>query len=134
MAIDYGTKKCGLAATDPLRIIATGLETVATHQLLDFLAAYLEKEEVDRIVIGEPRHKDGQPTHLQEQIVGLERKLRKRYPAIELVRQDEFYTSKRARQIMLESGLGRKKRREKERVDKLAAVLILEDYMTENIW
>lgn len=134
MAIDYGTKKCGLAATDPLRIIATGLETVATHQLLDFLAAYLKKEEVDSIVIGEPRHKDGQPTHLHEQIVGLERKLRKRYPAIELVRQDEFYTSKRARQIMLESGLSRKKRREKERVDKLAAVLILEDYMTENIW
>ena len=134
MAIDYGTKKCGLATTDPLRIIVTGLDTIPTHRLLDFLNTYLEQEVVDRIVIGEPRHKDGRPTHLHEQIVGLERKLRKRYPAIDLVRQDEFYTSKRARQIMLDSGLGRKKRREKERVDKLAAVLILEDYMNENVW
>ncbi|MEM6878795.1 MAG: Holliday junction resolvase RuvX [Bacteroidota bacterium] len=129
LAIDYGSKKCGLAATDPLRIVVTALQTVRTDDLLDWLSMYLAGEQVDIIVIGEPVHKDGQPTFLHEQIVGLERKIRKRYPAIELARQDEFYTSMRAKQSIIDSGHGRKKRRDKEMVDRVAAAIILEDFL-----
>lgn len=123
-----------MAATDPLRIVVTPLDTVPTKDLLDWLAEYMTNEGVDTIVIGEPVHKDGSPTFLVEQIVGLERKINKLYPNIELVRQDEFYTSKRARQSIIDSGHGRKKRKDKARVDRVAAAIILEDYLSENIW
>lgn len=123
-----------MAATDPLRIVVTPLETVPTRTLMDWLADYIAAEDVDTIVIGEPVHKDGNPTFLVEQIVGLERKIKKLYPDIELVRQDEFYTSKRARKSILDSGYGRKKRKDKARVDRVAAAIILEDYLSENIW
>lgn len=129
LAIDYGTKKCGIAASDPLRLIATGLETVPTWRLFDWLKNYLAEEEVGDLVVGESLHKDGTPNAVHEQVVGFERKFAKLYPDIQLHRQDEFLTSKRAMQALIESGVPKMKRREKERVDRMAAAIILQDFM-----
>ncbi len=133
MAIDYGSKKCGLAVSDPLRLFPVALDTVATEQLFDFLEAYFKAEAVDTLVIGESLHRDGQPTHIQQQALGFSRKIGKRYPALRIRWQEEFGTSKRAKAILLEKAVPKKKRREKERVDQLAAVLILQDYMAYEV-
>jgi putative Holliday junction resolvase len=132
LAIDYGSKKCGIAASDPLRIIATGLTTVPTWQLFEWLAGYLENEPVGDLVIGESLHKDGTPNKINAQVVGFERKFAKLYPDINLHRQDEYLTSKRAMQAMIDSGVPKMKRREKERIDKIAATIILQDFMESN--
>jgi len=129
LAIDYGSKKCGIAVSDPLRIIATGLDTVPTWKLFEWLKAYMENEPVADLVIGESLHKDGTPNKINAQIVGFERKFAKLFPDVSLHRQDEFYTSKRAMQAMIEAGVPKMKRREKERVDKMAATIILQDFM-----
>ncbi len=129
MAIDYGTKRTGIAVTDPLQIIANGLETVDTKELLAFLQAYLEEEEVETVVIGEPLHADGTPTYLEPHIVGFIRKLEKQHPALNIVRQDERFTSVMAKEALLESGLKRKKRQEKGLVDKMAATILLQEYL-----
>lgn len=129
LALDYGSKKCGLAASDPLRIIATGLDTVPTWQLMDWLKSYLEREEVSDLVIGESLHKDGTPNTINSEVVGFERRFGKLYPDIKLHRQDEFGTSKRAKQAMIDMGVPKMKRRDKTRVDKIAATLILQDFM-----
>jgi putative Holliday junction resolvase len=129
LAIDYGSKKCGIAVSDPLRIIATGLETVPTSMLFDWLENYLKREPVGDLVLGESFHKDGTPNKINAEIVGFERKFAKLYPAISLHRQDEFYTSKRAMQAMIDAGVPKMKRREKARVDKVAATIILQDFM-----
>lgn len=129
LAIDYGSKKCGLAASDPLRIIATGLETVPTRELFDWLKKYLTTEPVGDLVIGESLHKDGTPNKINAEVVGFERKFAKLYPAITLHRQDEYLTSKRAMQAMIESGVPKMKRRDKTRIDKIAAAIILQDFM-----
>jgi putative Holliday junction resolvase len=132
MAIDYGTKRTGLAVSDPLQIIASGLDTIATHELLDFLETYFNEEEVEAVVIGEPRHADGNPTKITHLIIGLERKLKKLYPEKRVILQDEAFTSADAKQIILQSGAKKKKRREKGLVDKISAVLILQEYMERN--
>ena len=132
LAIDYGSKKCGIAASDPLRIIATGLATVPTWQLMDWLDDYLSREQVGDLVIGESVHKDGTPNKIDAEVVGFERKFARKYPAVRLHRQDEFGTSKRAKQAMIDMGVPKMKRREKERVDRIAATLILQDFM-ENL-
>lgn len=129
LAIDYGSKKCGIAASDPLRIIATGLDTVPTWQLFDWLEKYLEEENVGDLVIGESLHKDGTPNKINEEVVGFERKFAKLYPDITLHRQDEFGSSKRAKQAMIDMGVPKMKRRDKARVDKIAAAIILQDFM-----
>ena len=129
LAIDYGTKRTGIAVTDPLQIIASGLTTVATGELFDFLAKYFQDEEVEKIVVGEPLHPDGNPAQIAHLVVGFVRKLKKEYPDKEVVMQDERFTSENAKQILLQSGIGQKKRRDKSLVDKISAALILEDYM-----
>ena len=129
LAIDYGSKKCGIAVSDPLRIIATGLETLPTWKLFDWLKDYLAREPVGDLVIGESLHKDGTPNKINAEVVGFERKFARLYPDISLHRQDEFYTSKRAMQAMIEAGVPKMKRRQKERVDKIAATIILQDFM-----
>lgn len=131
LAIDYGSKRTGLAVTDPLRIIATGLKTVATQELIDYLGDYIPREEVGCIVVGEPRHADGTPTKLMPEIVGLIRKLNKLFPDLEVILHDEAFSSSAAQEVIRRSGVGRKKRREKGLVDKMAAVLILQDYLEE---
>jgi putative Holliday junction resolvase len=131
LALDYGSKKTGIAVTDPLQIIATGLDTVATHELFDWLERYLEDEAVSDLVIGYSVREDGRENPIQQHIIGFERKFSKRYPDIRLHRQDEFYSSRRARQAMLEMGMRKKQRRDKRAVDKIAACLILQDFMEE---
>ncbi len=129
LAIDYGRKKCGIAATDPLQLIATGLTTVPTGTLFAWLAEYLAAEEVSDLVVGESTNFSGEDNPVQHEIVGFERKFRKYYPAIRLHRQDEFDTSRRARESMLAMGMKKKQRRDKTQVDRIAAALILQDFM-----
>lgn len=129
MAIDYGTKRTGLAVTDPLQLIANGLDTVPTVDIWEYLQDYLAQEEVECIVVGEPMHKDGNPAQIAHLVVGFVRKLRKLFPGIEVVTHDERYTSEDAKRIILMSGAKKKKRRDKGLVDKISAVLILQDYL-----
>ena len=131
LAIDYGTKKCGLAVTDPLQLIATGLDTVPTGQLYDWLADYLAREEVSDLVVGESLQEDGTANPVQEEIVGFERKFARLYPHIALHRQEEYRTSVRARESLLAMGLKKKQRRDKTRVDRIAAALLLQDFLEE---
>lgn len=129
MGIDYGTKRTGIAVTDPLQIIASGLTTVPTHELFEFIAKYLKEEEVEAIVVGEPLHPDGNPAQIADQVKGFVNKLRKQYPDIQVFMQDERYTSNMAKQIILQSGANRKKRQDKSLVDKVSAAIILEDFL-----
>lgn len=129
MAIDYGTKRTGIAVTDPLQIIANGLDTVDTSELLTYLEDYFAEEEVETVVVGEPLHADGTPTYLEPHIVGFIRKLKKQQPDLNIVRQDERFTSVMAKEALLESGLKRKKRQEKGLVDKMAATILLQEYL-----
>lgn len=129
LGIDYGTKRVGLSATDPLKIIVTGLTTVPTKEVISYLENYLKEEEVESFVIGEPLHKDGTPTYLEEEIRLFIEKLHKQFPGIPVERQEERYTSKEATEIIRKSGVNKKKRREKGLVDKISAVLILQDFL-----
>ena len=132
MGIDYGTKRTGIAVTDPLQIIASGLATIPTNEVFDFLSNYFREEEVEKIVVGEPMHKDGNPAQIAHMVVGFVRKLKKEFPDIEVVMHDERGTSVQAKEIILQSGIKQKKRRDKTLVDKIAAALILEDFLKNN--
>lgn len=134
MGIDYGTKKTGIAVTDSLQIICSGLDTIPTLTLYDFIEKYLETEEVEKIVVGMPLHEDGNPAQIAHLVVGFIRKLRKLYPAIEVVEWDERGSSKAAKEVIFMSGTKKSKRRDKSLVDKIAAALILQDYMEQNHW
>ena len=129
LAIDYGTKRTGLAVTDSLQIIANGLDTVPTTELLEYLSAYFQKEEVETIVVGEPLYPDGNPAQIHHLVIGFSRKLKKLYPDKEIVLHDERFTSEDAKRAILMSGAKRKKRQDKSLVDKISAVIILQDYM-----
>lgn len=130
IGIDYGTKRVGIAVTDSLQIIVNGLDTVPTAEIFDFLKKYMEEEEVECIVVGEPMHKDGNPAQIAHLVVGFIRKLKKLFPEIKVDTQDERFTSKDAKAIILQSGIKKKKRRnDKDLVDKISAVLILQDYL-----
>lgn len=131
VAFDYGTKRIGIAVTDPLRIIANGLDTVPTSEIFNFLDHYLSEQEVEQFVVGEPMHADGSPAQIAHLVIGFVRKLKKRYPNIPIQLIDERYTSEEAKQIIRQSGLSKKKRRDKSLVDKVSAVIILQDYMDE---
>lgn len=135
LAIDYGTKRTGIAVTDPLKLIASPLETVATAGLLDFLAGYLSQEEVETIVVGEPLYPDGKPAQIHHLVVGFVRKLRKAYPEVKVELHDESFSSEDAKKVILQSGTRKKKRRDKSLVDKVSAALILSDYLeSKRIW
>ncbi len=129
LAIDYGTKRIGLAATDTLQIIASGLKTVPTSDIFSFLKGYLNDEEVERIVIGQPFYPDGNPAQLTPVIEKFKKQLEKLYPEIPVDWQDESFSSEEAKIIIRESGAKKKKRRDKALVDKVSAVVILENYM-----
>lgn len=131
LCIDYGRKKCGIAVTDPLQLIATGLETVPTHKLLSWMEDYLEREEVSDLVVGESLDDDQSANPIQQEIVGFERKVKKRFPELALHRQDEYLSSRRARESMLAMGMKKKRRRDKQEVDRIAATLILQDFLAE---
>jgi len=129
MSIDYGTKRCGIAVSDPLKIIANGLETVPTNELLRFIETYSKQEPVECVVIGKPLTKNNEPGKIEHLIVGFIRKLKEICPNVTIERVDERYTSKEAASIILKSGVKKKKRRDKGLVDKVSATLILQDYM-----
>lgn len=129
ICIDYGLKRTGLAVTDPLQIIATGLTTVESKQLIPFLKDYFNKERVERIVIGEPKNWDDTDTHATPLVEKCIKELQKNFPAIPITRVDERYTSKMAKQAMIDMGMKKMQRRNKAIVDEIAATIMLQDYM-----
>ena len=129
LSIDYGRKRTGLAVTDPLQIIAGGLVTVATSTLFEWLRDYISREEVERIVIGEPRQPNGAPSENLVRVQQFVNRWRKQMPQIPIEYYDERFTSVLAHQAMLEGGLKKKARQDKALVDEISATIILEDYM-----
>lgn len=134
MGIDYGTKRIGIAVTDTMKIIATGLKTVENKEIFDFLAEYLAKETVECIVIGDPQRSDGSDSPIKDKIDGFVKKVEKQYPEIKIARYNEQFSSQRAKATIRASGAKKKKRRNKALVDTISAAIILQDYMTDNIW
>ncbi|MFT4697269.1 MAG: putative Holliday junction resolvase [Flavobacteriaceae bacterium] len=129
LSIDYGTKRTGIAITDELQLIASGLTTVGTYELLPFLKNYFASETVDLIIVGEPTQKDGTPSQVEEEIKKFLIKFSEEIPNIPIKRVDERYTSKMAFQTMIDSGLNKKQRRNKALVDEISATIILQDYL-----
>ena len=129
LAIDYGTKRTGIAVSDPLRIIAGGLTTVETKQLERWLAQYMAENDVTTIVVGKPTQTNGQPSDTWRFVEPLVARLRRAYPDREVTLYDERFTSVLAHRAMLESGIGRKARQNKALVDKISATIILQGYM-----
>lgn len=129
LAIDYGTRRTGLAVSDPLRIIAGALATVETKQLERYLADYFAKNDVDIIVLGKPTQMNGSPSQTMRYIEPLAGRLRHAYPDKEVVLYDERFTSVLAHRTMIESGIGRQARRDKAMVDRISATIILQSYM-----
>ena len=129
ISIDYGLKRTGLAVTDPLQIIATGLTTVESKQLIPFLKDYFAREEVELIIIGEPKNWDDTDTHATPLVERFIKELQKNFPAIPIKKVDERFTSKMAKDAMLEMGLKKMQRRNKRLVDEIAATIILQEYM-----
>jgi putative Holliday junction resolvase len=129
LSIDYGKKRTGLAVTDPLQIIAGGLATVTTSELYDYLVNYVAREEVERIVIGEPRQPNGQPSENLPRVQQFVNRWRKAMPQIPIEYYDERFTSVLAHQAMIDGGLGKKARQNKALVDEISATIILQDYM-----
>lgn len=129
MAFDYGTKRIGIAVTDPLQLIATSLTTIHPEEIWTFLADYLQKEDVETFVVGKPIQMDGTASQSAQHIVGFMRKLKKVYPAIPVVEIDERFTSKMASSIIAQSGIKKQKRQEKGLVDTVSATIILQTYM-----
>lgn len=130
LAIDFGLKRTGLAVTDPLRIIATALDTVESKELMTYLKAYLAREPVDGFVVGLPMHLDGKPTDVTPNVLAFIEALKTTFPAQWVVTVDERFTSRMAQQTLLASGKGRMARREKGQLDRISATIILQGWMT----
>ncbi len=129
MAIDYGSKRVGIAVTDALQIIATGLTTVHSKDVIDFLKKYVEKEEVECMVVGEPKQMNNEPSESANMIDQFVVHLKRTFPKIKIERMDERFTSKMAFQTMIASGLKKKARQNKALVDEISATIILQSYM-----
>jgi len=130
MALDYGTKRTGIAVTDELQIIASGLTTVETKTLLPFLKEYFEKEKVELVLVGEPKQKDGTHSRVEEDIQKFLGKFSETFPQLPILRRDERFTSKMAFQTMIDSGLKKKQRQNKALIDEISATIILQDYLS----
>jgi putative Holliday junction resolvase len=130
LAMDFGAKRTGIAVTDDMQIIASGLTTVATKSLLDFLEDYLKREKVELFLIGEPRQKDNTPSEVEALIRPFLSRLKAAFPDIPVERVDERFTSKMAFQSMIEGGMSKSKRRDKALIDEISATLILQSYLT----
>lgn len=130
LAIDYGKKRCGLAITDPLQIIASPLKTMPTKDLLNFLVDYLREEAVEACVIGWPLHLDGSVSETCHQIDILIKKIKLKLPELPIHKEDERFTSKMAFESMLASGIKKKQRMDKAKTDLLSATLILQSFMS----
>ena len=129
LSIDYGKKRTGLAVTDPLQIIPNGLATVATSTLIDFLKDYLSRESVERVVIGEPRQMNGEASENLARVQQFVARFRKLFPTVPIEFYDERFTSVLAHRAIIDSGIGKKARRNKALVDEISATIILQDYL-----
>lgn len=129
LAIDYGGKRTGIAVTDPLQIIATGLTTISSADLISFLKTYFKAEEVGLIIIGMPKNWDESDTHGTPLVKEAIKKINKEFPQMKVKEVDERYTSKMAKDAMLQMGLKKKDRRNKGIVDEIAATIMLQEYM-----
>ena len=129
LAFDYGTKRTGIAVTDPLQLIASGLKTVETSEILTFLKSYCADEEVVLFVVGLPRQMNNLPSESEQFIKSFIRNLKHTFPEIPIKREDERFTSKMALQSMIDSGIKKKQRQNKAMVDEISATLILQSYL-----
>ncbi|SRX75578.1 Holliday junction resolvase RuvX [Aequorivita antarctica] len=129
LALDYGSKRTGIAITDELQLIASGLTTVATSELMDFLKKYIATEKVELVLVGEPKQKDGTHSNIEIEIQKFLKKFYKVFSDLEVKRVDERYTSKMAFQTMIDSGLKKKQRQNKALVDEISATIILQEYL-----
>lgn len=132
LCIDYGARRCGLAATDPLKIIASAIGTFAPEQLLPFLKDYFQKERVERVLIGYPTHADGNPTHATPLVEAFMKKFKKAFPQMPLEPIDEQYSSKFASQAIAGMGLKKKNRERKGLIDEVAATMLLQEWLERN--
>jgi putative Holliday junction resolvase len=132
MAIDFGTKRIGIAVTDPLKIIASGLTTVDAKNVFNFLEEYFQKEQVECVVVGNPNsnRRGGDMTRLAEDFC---KKLKEKFPFLKIERLDEFYTSKLAERTIIQSGINKKRRRDKSLVDRISATIILQNYLETKV-
>lgn len=129
MAIDYGTVRTGIAVSDPLKMIANGLDTVITSELWTFLTDYFNNEDVEGVVIGFPKHLDNTPEKIVPLIHQLKNKISQKFPEIYVELEDERFTSKMAFQAMIDSGISKKARKDKSLIDKISATIILQSYL-----
>lgn len=132
VAIDYGNKRVGLAVTDPLKLIASPLDTIHTKDIYTFLKAYAQQQEVEAFVVGLPKKLDNTPTDVTSAVIGFVRKLQKEIPGIPVHTLDERFTSRMAFQTMIAGGLKKKDRQNKATVDKISAAIILQSYLQAN--
>ena len=129
LAIDYGTKRCGIAVTDPMQIIATGLTTVHSKDIIDWLKNYMAKEQVEAIVIGEPKDLRGNKTDASVHADGFVSLVKRTFPGLKIARVDERFTSKMASRTIIDSGLKKKDRQDKALVDEVSATILLQHYL-----
>jgi putative Holliday junction resolvase len=133
LSIDYGLKRTGIAVTDELQIIASGLTTIPSETTISFLTAYFNKENVAKVLIGEPKQMNGEPSESTAIIEEFVKKFSKAFPEMKIIRVDERFTSKMAFQTMIDSGLNKKKRRDKALVDEISATIMLQDFLTRKM-
>jgi putative Holliday junction resolvase len=133
LSIDYGAKRTGLAVTDPLQIIASGLTAIDTKNLVPFLKKYFQQETVELILIGEPKNWDESDTHATPLVQAFIKRLQKEFPTMPVQTVDERYTSKLAVQAMLEMGMKKKDRQNKKNVDEIAATIMLQEYLNRHV-
>jgi putative Holliday junction resolvase len=129
LAIDYGQKRTGIAVTDEMQIIASGLTTIPSATTIDFLKEYFTKENVEKVLIGEPKQMNGEPSQSTEIIEAFVRKFKSFFPNVPVVRVDERFTSKMAFQTMIDSGLNKNQRKNKALLDEISATIMLQDYL-----
>jgi len=129
LAIDYGKKRTGIAVTDPLQIVPNGLVAVSTSELIDFLKSYTAREEVELVIIGEPKNLNGKPSENLPRVKQFVSKWKKLFPHIPIEYFDERFTSVLAYRTIIESGIGKQARRDKSLVDEISATIILQDYL-----
>ena len=134
LAIDYGQKSTGLAVTDELQIIASGLTTIPSNTAIDFLKDYFAKEKVEAVLIGEPKQMNGQPSESASIIKGFVTHFTNHFPDMKVIRVDERFTSKMAFQTMIDSGLSKKQRQNKGLIDEISATIMLQDYLTRKMF
>lgn len=134
LAIDYGAKRTGLAVTDPLQIIASGLATIPTNELFDFLEKYFEEEGVNKVIIGLPKRLNNEPSAIASEVEKFIRIFTQKHPNIPIETLDERFTSKIAFQSMIDSGMKKKQRKNKGLIDEIAATILLQDYLTAKMF